>query len=170
MLESGAPDCARFARDGVVLGAASLGVELPVNPGARLEIVLRNRAIIFGEVRHCRHQPPSYQVGVAIEDIYYPKSISSTPEHEGAVFSQGRIFRGSTGSHVKMDDVPAFLRRGLSDTKTVLIERHLATCEQCSNLMLKMIEDSAYARRCATMAQTRTGLDTNNDRQSNGVK
>ena len=141
---------------------SGLGLELslPVNTGASVEIVLRNRAIIFGEVRYCRHQDRSYQVGVAIEDIYYPKSISSTPEHEGTVFSQGRIFRGPPGSHVKIDDVPAFLRRDLSDTRTALVERHLASCEQCSNLMLRMMEDSAYARRCATIAATQKDLVT----------
>jgi hypothetical protein len=135
---------------------SGLGLELslPVNPGASLEIVLRNRAIIFGEVRYCRHQDRGYQVGVAIEDIYYPKSISSTAEHEGTVFSQGRIFRGPPGSHVKIDDVPAFLRRDLSETRTALVERHMASCEQCSSLMLRMMEDSAYARRCATIAAT----------------
>ncbi len=141
---------------------SGLGLELsvPVNPGASLEIVLRNRAIIFGEVRHCRHQVPSYQVGVAIEDIYYPKGISATLEHEEAVFSQGRIFRGPPGSHVKIDDVPAFLRRDLSETKTALVERHVASCDQCSNLMLRMIEDSAHARRCATIAGTQTVAQT----------
>jgi len=141
---------------------SGLGLELslPVNPGASLEIVLSNRAIIFGEVRYCRQQVPSYQVGVAIEDIYYPKSISSAPDHEGAVFSQGRIFRGPPGSHVKIDDVPAFLRRDLSETKTALVERHVASCEQCSNVMLRMIEDSAHARRCATIAGTQTIAET----------
>jgi hypothetical protein len=50
----------------------------PVVEGARLEVVLRNQAIIFGEARHCRHSAGTYQVGVVIEDIYYPKPVSAT--------------------------------------------------------------------------------------------
>jgi hypothetical protein len=50
----------------------------PVVAGARLEVVLRNQAIIFGEARYCRHSAGTYQVGVVIEDIYYPKPVSVT--------------------------------------------------------------------------------------------
>jgi hypothetical protein len=48
----------------------------PVVAGARLEVVLRNQAIIFGEARYCRNSAGTYQVGVVIEDIYYPKPVS----------------------------------------------------------------------------------------------
>jgi hypothetical protein len=50
----------------------------PAVAGARLEVVLRNQAIIFGEARYCRHSVGTYQVGVVIEDIYYPKPVSVT--------------------------------------------------------------------------------------------
>ena len=49
-------------------------LSIPVEAGAHLEVVLVDRAIIFGEARHCHRSARSYQVGVAIEDIYYPKS------------------------------------------------------------------------------------------------
>jgi len=49
-------------------------LSLPVEAGSHLEIVLLNRAIIFGEARYCRGSGHTYHVGVVIEDIYYPKS------------------------------------------------------------------------------------------------
>jgi hypothetical protein len=55
----------------------------PAVAGARLEVVLRNQAIIFGEARYCRHSVGTYQVGVVIEDIYYPKPVSVTDIRDG---------------------------------------------------------------------------------------
>jgi hypothetical protein len=130
---------------------SGLRVELshPVEPGAHLEVVLNNRAIIFGEARYCQASTHSYQVGVAIEDIYYPKKdpakdISRT--FEATVFEQRQhprcpLGQGPTGSHASPDDVAAFLHCDLSETKTALMERHLAVCEECSNLMQSILED-----------------------------
>jgi len=46
-------------------------VPLPITTGARLEIILRDRAIIFGVARYCRHSIAGYYIGVLIEDVYY---------------------------------------------------------------------------------------------------
>jgi PilZ domain len=140
-------------------------LSLPVNAGARLEVLLHNRAIIFGEARYCQGSAPTYQVGVVIEDVYYPKNgpavftfsdrrnfpapsgadsvqTPSLGRHDRAqaVFNQRQSLRCPiaqrlTGSHASPDDVAAFLHHDLSETKTALIERHLAACEECCNLM-----------------------------------
>jgi hypothetical protein len=148
---------------------SGLRIELsvPVEAGTHLEVVLANRAIIFGEARYCRRSAHIYQVGVVIEDIYYPKSgpAASTQEerrtrsaaqswsvetlepgrHTHTVFSQRKflgfpIARG-LGNHVSPDDAAAFLHHELSETKTVLVERHLTACEECSTLMRMILED-----------------------------
>jgi hypothetical protein len=54
----------------------------PLVAGARLEVVLRNQAIIFGEARYCRQSVGTYHVGAVIEDILYPKPLSVTNIHE----------------------------------------------------------------------------------------
>jgi hypothetical protein len=171
---------------------SGLRIELnfAVKAGARLEVVLRDRAIIFGEARYCRRSAHTYQVGVAIEDIYYPKSVlsestdnerrkrnsprpigmqpgldrgpaidgSETPgpdrRHQAqTVFLRCPIAQRLTGGHVSPDDVAAFLHRNLSETKTALVERHLATCEECSTLTRTILEDY-------TSFVTRFGNDT----------
>jgi len=50
-------------------------VPLPIGSGACLEIVLQNRAIIFGVTRYCRRVEVGYQVGVLIEDVYYAQPM-----------------------------------------------------------------------------------------------
>jgi hypothetical protein len=142
---------------GLMLGVA-------VKAGAHLEIVLRDRAIIFGEVRYCRRSSHAYQVGVVIEDIYYPKGDSADATQNerlnrdsawpcGALgLDRGLVTGGSetlahdqaqgfAGTHVGPDDAAAFLNHDLSDTRTTLVERHLAACEECSRLMRMILED-----------------------------
>jgi hypothetical protein len=127
-------------------------LSLPVNIGARLEVVLHNRAIIFGEARYCAASAHAYQVGVVIEDIYYPKSqdafssnmrrapYSPRPGSDREIGGCS-IAQGLRGTHASPDDVAAFLHHDLSETKTALMERHLAACEECSSLMHLMLED-----------------------------
>jgi hypothetical protein len=145
-------------------------LSLPVKAGAHLEVVLPNRAIIFGDARYCHRSAHRYQVGVVIEDVYYPKSgpaaftyserrrRNSPPpsgmqpgpdRHDRAqtVFSPRHQFlrcpiaQGLTGSHASPDDLAALLHHDLSETKTALMERHMAACEECSNLMQLILED-----------------------------
>jgi hypothetical protein len=134
---------------------------MPVKAGARLEILLRDRAIIFGTTCYCRRDADTFQVGVVIEDIYYPKRVSTVPARadERSVWQPvhrrvwidkyfstdytplaGRDRDDSVrarflGGHVSRNELHSFLDRDLSETKTALIERHLASCEQCSDSM-----------------------------------
>jgi hypothetical protein len=162
-----------------------LEVSMPVNAGARLEIVWRNRAIIFGEACYCRYSLGTYHVGVAIEDIYYPKPVSVTNICDGNGSpgywhpNQGQIWIGGDissdlqeprgrdrddaptarflGCHVGRNEVDSFLCHNLSETKTALVERHLASCEQCSDLMLLSLEGNAshVTRSCNTVEDDR---------------
>jgi len=133
---------------------SGLRIELsvPVQVGARLEVVLHNRAIIFGEARYCAGSAHGYQVGVVIEDIYYPKSrdafgsnmrrVPNSPQPDSErEMRRCPIGQGLRGTHASPDDVAAFLHHDLSETKTALMERHLAACEECSSLMHLMLED-----------------------------
>jgi hypothetical protein len=148
---------------------SGLRIELsfPVEAGAHLEVFLANRAIIFGEARYCRRSAHLYQVGVVIDDIYYPKSGPTETAHDKqrrqsvrhpwferrpvahtqtTVVSQ-RKFQGHpmtqalNGTHVSPDDAAAFLHHELSETKTALIERHVAACEECSTVMRVILAD-----------------------------
>jgi hypothetical protein len=51
-----------------------LELDMPLKVGDRLEVVVRNKAIVFAEVRHCRRMGESYQIGILIDDVYYPKA------------------------------------------------------------------------------------------------
>jgi hypothetical protein len=56
-------------------------------------------------------------------------------------------------THVSPDDVASFLRHDLTETKTVLIERHLVACEECSSLMRMILEDyTSFATKFGTDA------------------
>jgi hypothetical protein len=138
---------------------SGLRVELsqPVNPGARLEVVLYNRAIIFGEARYCRASIDSYHVGMAISDIYDPKK---GPAEDCCRTQRERLCcplaQGATGSHASPDDVAAFVHRDLSETKTALMERHLAVCEECSNLMQAILEDCTSSALVSRITRRKT--------------
>jgi hypothetical protein len=158
ILDAESPRLHGILRD-VSRSGLRMELSLPVKAGAHLEVVLHNQAIIFGEARYCRGSAHTYQVGVAIEDIYYPKSgpIASTcaepqpwldPDDRPRVaVGRGRflscpIAQELSGSHASPDDVAAFLHHDLSETKSAVMERHLAACQDCSNLMQLILEDS----------------------------
>ncbi len=139
----------------------------PVKAGARLEIVLPDRAIIFGTTCYCRRDADAYQAGVVIEDIYYPKRVSNEParDEERSLWQpihrhvwMDKYFSADftplpgrdrddpsrtrfLGGHVSRNELHSFLDRDLSETKTALIQRHLASCEQCSDLMRLALAD-----------------------------
>jgi hypothetical protein len=70
-------DVAGFQVRGVLRDVSKNGLcvelGLPVEPGARLRIVLHGRAIIFAVARYCRSTARSFQVGAAISGLYHPK-------------------------------------------------------------------------------------------------
>jgi hypothetical protein len=101
-------------------------LSMPVNAGARLEIVLRDRAIIFGEARYCSGSGGAYQVGVVIEDVYYPKPVLATDlrdEDRGPGYLQGYWYPMTTrflNGHASRNDVQSFPCHHIPETKTAL--------------------------------------------------
>ena len=73
--------CQRGILRDVSRSGLRIELSLPVEAGAHLEVVLVNRAIIFGEARYCRRSTHTYQVGVVIDDIYYPKTSPAASTH-----------------------------------------------------------------------------------------
>jgi PilZ domain len=73
-------DAAGFQIRGVLRDVSKNGLRvelgLPVDPGARLRIVLRDRAIIFAVACYCRTAARSFHVGAAINAVYHPKGGS----------------------------------------------------------------------------------------------
>lgn len=143
-------------------------LNMSVQVGDRLEVLLRNKAIIFAEVRYCRNSGAFYQVGASIDDVYYPRGPQSSPgskttrsgspsdsqKRSQANRTSGRGFglvmssrhpvkAKSVGAHLNRNDIDNLLALTLSDTKTALLERHLASCDQCLDLMLLALEGRA---------------------------
>jgi hypothetical protein len=130
-------------------------LSMPLNAGARLEIVLRNHAIIFGEARYCRLGGDAYQVGVVIEDIYYPKHVPANRQHwidryvstdlqKPAAENRDDLMATEVlAGHLSRYDVRSFLRHNLSKTKAELVARHVASCKQCADLMMLTLADHA---------------------------
>jgi hypothetical protein len=99
---------------------AGLRLELPtpVGKGLRLKIVLRDRTIIFGETRYCRHLSPLYQVGVAIEVVYYAQP--------------------TLGVHIEDTQLNLYvLGKGLTALEAIYVKNHLLTCGSCQGRLVK---------------------------------
>jgi len=66
---------------GVVRAISNSGMhielDMPLKPGDRVEVLLQNMAIVFGEVRYCRSSGAPYHVATRIDDVYYPKQVPS---------------------------------------------------------------------------------------------
>ncbi len=136
-------------------------LNMPLKAGDRLEAVLQNRAIYFGEVRYCRRADDSYHVGVLIGDVLYPKTIA--PEAESRMNARRgvrsksvwkRTLSPAAGTHVSPEDADGFFRGQLSDTKSALIDRHLASCNRCLDLVLLTLE-----KKLSTAAPSRGAND-----------
>ena len=81
ILEPESPPQPGVLRD-VSRSGLRIELNLPVEAGARLEVFLMNRAIIFGEARYCRRSAQNYQVGMVIDDIYYPAGDPASSHDE----------------------------------------------------------------------------------------
>jgi hypothetical protein len=158
-------------------------LDMPLKPGDRIEVLLRNKIIVLAAVRYCRRTGEFYQVGSVIDDVFYPRAASplrtsktarsettskqvtqhitfgekrseDSPERRAS----GRASKGafdqvvsfghpekteSLGAHLDRTDVDHLLGLRLSETKTALLERHLASCDQCLDLVLRTLEDRA---------------------------
>jgi hypothetical protein len=127
-------------------------LDMPLKTGDRLEVVLRNKIIVFAEVRYCSQTGEFHQIGIVIDDVYYPKADSPERRAPGRT-SEGAIhevvgFRHPVkterlGVHLDRYDVDNLLKLRLSETRTALLERHLASCDQCLDLVLRTLDDRA---------------------------
>jgi hypothetical protein len=140
-------------------------INMPLKAGDRLEVVLENRAIVFGEIRYCRRLDGCYHAGVLIGDVLYPKTILPTGKAErtrnwGAERAQVAVKRSSSpapavppGTHISAKEAHSFFRGQLSDTKAALIDRHLTSCSKCLDVVLltleKKLSSAASARGVA---------------------
>jgi hypothetical protein len=123
ILDAGGPRLA-----GTILDVSRSGVRIetatPIVKGARVEILLPDRAIIFGETRYCRRNSDFYHVGVAIEDVYYAHNVSDKHIHDDQL-----------GLYV--------VGTGLTTLEAVDIKNHLVGCKACRD---RMTEAEAFAR------------------------
>jgi hypothetical protein len=104
----------RFA--GTILDVSRSGMRIevatPIGKGSRLQIVLPDKAIIFGETRYCRRASDYYHVGIAIEDVYYPQSPSA--------------------KHIPDDQLSFYLvGKGLTVVEAITVKNHLMACKPC---------------------------------------
>lgn len=99
---------------------SGLRIELPtpIGKGLRIEIVLPDRTIIFGETRYCRLMSSSYHVGVAIEAVYYARSILA--------------------GHLQDTELNLYLLgKGLTAVEAIQLKRHLFSCGRCQGRLAK---------------------------------
>jgi PilZ domain len=84
--------------------------------GTQLELVLRNRAIIFGESCYARPKDGLYQVGISIESIYFAKTCVS--------------------QHVDIKLLRQYsLGRSLEMLQVLEVRDHLLDCEACRGVL-----------------------------------
>jgi hypothetical protein len=105
---------------GTILDLSRSGLRLevgkPLSRGTHLEIVLRHRAIIFGESCYARPKNGLYQVGVSIENVYFAKTDVS--------------------EHIDVMLLRHYSRGGSLATLQVLeINNHLHDCETCRGVV-----------------------------------
>jgi hypothetical protein len=108
----------RFPATIVDLSRSGLRLEVgkPLSRGTRLEIVLKNRAIIFGESCYARPKNGLYQVGVSIESVYFARTSAS--------------------EHVDVTLLRDYGRGGSLATEQVLeVRNHLRDCEVCRGVV-----------------------------------
>lgn len=98
-----------------------------------LEIVLRNRAIIFGESCYARPKNGLYQVGVSIENVYFAKTDVS--------------------QHMDIKLLRHYSRGGSLATLQVLeVKNHLRDCETCQGVV------AVYEHTTQKKQETQHGL------------
>lgn len=117
LLEAGGGSPMKGKALDVSRGGLRLELPTPVGKGLRLKIVLPDRTIIFGETRYCRHMPPLYQVGVAIEVVYYAQP--------------------TLGAHIEDTQMNLYvLGEGLTAVEAIYVKNHLLTCGSCQGRLV----------------------------------
>ena len=100
----------------------------PIGKGQHLQIILPDRTVIFGNVRHCTRVSAGYHVGVAIEVVYYahPLSEDHIPEKQLKLYADGG---------------------GLTALEAIHVKNHLLMCRNCGERLAKFAPDSERAPR-----------------------
>jgi hypothetical protein len=115
---------------GKVLDVSRSGLRLelptPIGKALRIQIVLADRTIIFGETRYCRHLSPFYHVGVAIESVCYGESVIA--------------------DHLRDTELNLYpLGQGLTAAQAIHVKNHLLSCGSCRDRITKA---QALRRSC----------------------
>jgi hypothetical protein len=116
-------DAARGPRfSGTVLDVSHSGLRVetatPISKGVRIEIVLRERAVIFGKARYCRRSSALYHVGVSIEVVYYAQPVID--------------------AHTRDTELNLYIAgRGLTVLEAIRVKNHLLTCALCQDRLRK---------------------------------
>jgi hypothetical protein len=108
------PDLSRVAATVLDVSRSGLRIRVkkPVGKNIRLEIFLPNRAIIFGETSYCRAVSGGYDIGIAIEDVYYAQPVSER--------------------HIEDDQMDLYAAdKGLTVLEVIHIKNHLTACLTC---------------------------------------
>jgi len=93
-------------------GELLLQVDTAISQAAQVEIVIPDRAVIFGKTCYCRRSSDLYHIGVTIRDVYYRHSLS--------------------GRHIRAEQLRVFLDgKGLTAPDAVQVRAHLMTCKAC---------------------------------------
>lgn len=108
---------------GTIVDVSRSGVRIEVHTAiaqsAQVEIIVPNRAVIFGETRYCRRSPDHYHVGVAIDHVYYSQSVS--------------------GRHISAERLRAYVDgKGLTAPDAIHVRAHLIICQACRNRLAEM--------------------------------
>lgn len=90
----------------------------PLLRDVKVEVtMLASKAVIFGEVRHCRRSGAVYHAGVLIEDVVQPASDKT---------------------HVNVDDMSLYVvGKGLSAADVLRVEEHLSRCPACKTRLVQ---------------------------------
>ena len=95
-----------------------LELQAPIGKGLRVEIVLPDRTIIFGETRYCRHLSSIYHVGVSIEVVCY---------------AQPTVQDHLQDTHLNL----YLLGKGLTAAEAIHAKNHLLSCGSCQGRLTK---------------------------------
>ena len=101
---------------GTVVDISRSGLRLELKDaiprGVGVKIRLRHELIIFGEARYCRAVKSGFQVGVAIQDVFF----SHKPPDD----------------HVRDDDLGLYVvGKGLTVPEVIRFKNHVSHCEHC---------------------------------------
>ena len=102
---------------GTIVDVSQAGLRLhlseAIGRGIDLKIRLTGQLVIFGQVRYCRRVDSGFQVGVAIEDVFFAHSASD--------------------EHLHDDDLGLYLLgKGLTVLEVLRLKDHLLRCTYCA--------------------------------------